>query len=194
MNIEPRLRWPSGVNREAKPVHSKFGDRSIRQSMEEIQKELGRFGAAMPSTVTIDLKLDPKTSQGFRLMSERDGDPGAAVYFSRKGTPQVLAIDRYTMPEDNLWAIARTIAALRQIERDGGPSILDRAMEGFSALPGGQRWPWSVLGVEEGCSFAEADEAYRALAKELHPDVGGSTEEFQELQEAWQEIKGRLGK
>lgn len=194
MNIEPRLRWPFGVNREAKPVHSKFGERSIRTSLEEVQKELSRFGASMPATATLDLKLDPRTAQGFRLMSERDGDNGAAVYFTRKGAQQVLAIDRYSTPEDNLWAIARTIAALRQIERDGGPSILDRAMEGFSALPGGQRWPWSVLGVEEGCGFAEAEEAYKALAKELHPDVGGSTEEFQELQEAWQEIKGRLSK
>ena len=192
MNIEPRLRWPSGVTREQKPVHSKFGDRSIRVSMDEVQRELTRFGAALPSTVTLDLKLDPRTANGFRLMAERDGDSGAAVYFSRKGVPQVLAIDRYSTPEDNLWAIARTISALRQIERDGGPSILDRAMEGFSALPGGSRWPWSVLGIDDGCSFDDAKAAYKRLAKELHPDAGGSTEEFQDLLEAWEEVKRRL--
>lgn len=44
---------------------------------------------------------------------------------------------------------------------------------------------YSILGVEKTASEADIKKAYRKLASKLHPDKGGSKEEFQKLQEAY---------
>lgn len=44
--------------------------------------------------------------------------------------------------------------------------------------------PYDVIGVARGCSDEELKAAYRAKAKELHPDTGGDEEAFKELQAA----------
>jgi hypothetical protein len=47
------------------------------------------------------------------------------------------------------------------------------------------RDPYEILGVTRGASFAEVKAAYRRACKTKHPDVGGSTEEMQELNTAY---------
>ena len=47
----------------------------------------------------------------------------------------VIACDKYHEVRLNLCAIVLTIKAIRQIERCGASSLLDRAFKGFSALP-----------------------------------------------------------
>ncbi len=42
-----------------------------------------------------------------------------------------------------------------------------------------------VLGVSHNVSQADICRAYKQLSRQLHPDKGGSTEAFQELQEAF---------
>ncbi|MEX0870004.1 MAG: J domain-containing protein [Candidatus Spechtbacterales bacterium] len=53
--------------------------------------------------------------------------------------------------------------------------------------------PYKILGVEEDASEEEINNAFRKLAKELHPDVpGGSTEKFQEIESAYRTCIGSL--
>jgi len=49
--------------------------------------------------------------------------------------------------------------------------------------------PYSVLGVSKTSSDAEIKAAYRKLAKEYHPDKGGSHEKFAEINGAYDSIK-----
>ena len=44
--------------------------------------------------------------------------------------------------------------------------------------------PWRVLGLAEGSSPAAINEARRRLAKQAHPDVGGSLESMQRINQA----------
>lgn len=45
---------------------------------------------------------------------------------------------------------------------------------GSSVDMGGERCPYKYLGVERGCSAAEAQKAYRRLAMIWHPDRRGA--------------------
>jgi DnaJ-domain-containing protein 1 len=107
-----------------------------------------------------------------------------------------MAIDRYDRVADNLAAIAATLEAMRAIERHGGAEILDRAFTGFASLPAsagqGKREWWAVFGVSANASDADIEAAYRRLAKERHPDTGGSDDAMAELNQArdeWRKSK-----
>lgn len=126
---------------------------------------------------------------GLPRSGEREpDDPGAAVYWRKgmKGQMRCMAIDRYTTVADNLAAIAATLEAMRAIERHGGAEILDRTFTGFAALPekaGGRAW-WDVLEVPSEANRETVESAFRRLARERHPDRGGSEAQMAELNEA----------
>ena len=54
---------------------------------------------------------------------------------SDQNFPHVIACDQFKEVRLNVAAIMLTIKAIRQIERCGASSLLDRAFKGFSALP-----------------------------------------------------------
>jgi len=58
-----------------------------------------------------------------------------------------------------------------------------------------RRDPYRVLGVNPGASAEELHDAYREMVKLHHPDRNGgsaeSTRRFQEIQEAYNEVRGR---
>jgi curved DNA-binding protein CbpA len=43
-----------------------------------------------------------------------------------------------------------------------------------------------ILGLGAPTTLADARKSYRALARELHPDVGGDEERFKQVAEAYQ--------
>ena len=45
--------------------------------------------------------------------------------------------------------------------------------------------PYDVLGVDSSATAEDIRNAYRVLAKEAHPDVGGTQSRFQALQKAY---------
>jgi hypothetical protein len=96
----------------------------------------------------------------------------------------VLACDKWNRPEDNLWAIAKHIDALRGQARWGVGSV-EQAFAGYAALPhrSGPD-PWEVLGVQQTATEAEVLAAFRHKARAAHPDTGGSHDAFAELSQA----------
>lgn len=120
-------------------------------------------------------------------------DNAVAVYFRRNGKELCFACDRWAHVQDNMHAISLTIEALRGIARWGTGDMMEAAFRGYAALPGvgetgGAKW-WEVLGVTINATFEQGRDAYRKKAMELHPDQGGSTEEFIKLQAAWQQFE-----
>jgi hypothetical protein len=190
------LCWPPGWRRCKSRTSAKFGksvsvkntysdgyhtskrELSIEDGTRRILGELGRMGIASHKIIiSSDLRLRndglPYSNQATSKL-----DPGVAVYWQDGSQRRCMAIDRYDRIADNLAAIAATIEAMRAIERHGGAEILDRAFTGFAALPApaAQDAPHEVLGVSENATAAEIDYAYRRLAQQCHPDVGGSHE------------------
>jgi hypothetical protein len=182
------LCWPEGWKRtpaSKRPSGSRFGDPSIYDCCQKLKKELSLLGA---KEIIISTSV-PLRRDGIPLAKPPvDGDPGAAVYFTKGGRSQCIAIDTYPRVEHNLRALALTVEAMRAIDRWGGAEILDRAFTGFAALPGRFEW-WMVLGVPRSASREIVQQAYRRLVKQHDPDLGGSHEAMAEINRAFEEAK-----
>jgi hypothetical protein len=126
--------------------------------------------------------------KGIFLSRYRPSSPEVVVSFDLNRDPITLACDTFTEAEQNLCAIAATIEDLRRAERNGVLTL--KQMLGAAALPEpmGRAW-WIVLAVDETATTAQIDAAYRTLAKEKHPDTGGSHEAMAELNVAYEQAK-----
>lgn len=164
----------------------------MQESCDFLQAELDRLGArkAVLST-NVQRRLDgvPYSNRA------QPTDPGAAVYFELKSKPISLACDKWKRVEDNVWAIAKHIEALRGQERWGVGS-LDQAFRGYMALPGlgessASEW-WKTLGVPINANPETVRSAWRLLVKKHHPDAGGDPEMFHRLQRAMERFEQQL--
>jgi len=52
--------------------------------------------------------------------------------------------------------------------------------------------PFKVLGIQKSATREEIDKAYREKAKKYHPDAGGDTWAFQQVQEAYERLIGEV--
>lgn len=140
--------------------------------------ELRRLGVeSVIISTNIELKID-----GLPYSNRRPPeDPGAAIYFQHSGRDMCFACDRWATVGENLYAIAKTIEALRGIERWGTGEMVQAAFTGFAALPAPQApeppW-WFTLGVDRGATLAACEAAYKQKAMEHHPDRGGKHDDM----------------
>lgn len=188
------LQWPAGWKRNRNPKRSQFADHSIDAATNALLEEVRRLNNMRSSwtkpdcIISTDLKL---RQDGLPYSGQRQpADQGVAVYFKFNKQDIVIACDNYTRIQDNIYAIAKTIEAMRAIERYGASDLLQRAFTGFQALPAGpaQRSWWEVLYLKEDARIEDIKSHYRQLAKEYHPDIpGGSKEKFHELQFAYEQ-------
>lgn len=169
--------------------------RSMSDAAEEVLRQLAQLGAQQVVISTnVELRND-----GLPYSNRRPPeDPGAAVYFVLRKRPCVLASDKWKRVEDNLWAIAKHIEALRGQERWGVGSV-EQAFAGYTALPApgdstAATW-YNVLGVSADCSYDDALAAYRAEAMKTHPDKpGGSHESMSRLNASWDQARQHFGR
>jgi hypothetical protein len=211
------LAWPAGwprtdhlrrehgrfsTKRQANSGYSRQQDITVAVACARVEEELGRFNAANRYHPRVDpdqtvlstnlaLRLDglPRSGQG------NPDDPGAALYFELDGKRQCIPCDAYLRVEQNIAAIAATLAALRTLERHGS-GIMERAFTGFTALPppvAGEA-PWySVLGVSPDASPDEVKKAYQRRRSMAHADKGGHDGTFDQVQKAWQQYQEQMG-
>lgn len=174
------LQWPKGRDRTKSRTQSRFSDKTIATALRPLKDELERLRAqyvVISTNVPLKANGDPYSDPG------RMPDPGAAVYFRLKDKPYVLSCDRWSGVEENLYAIAKHIEALRGMERWGVAS-LEQTFAGFkelSATAGEGEDPWMVLGMEPmggtmtgPVAECEVKARHRELARTAHPDAGGS--------------------
>jgi hypothetical protein len=180
------LRWPVGWERSAKRVQSKFNT-PLGKAMNSLTAEVGRVLGASHLVICSDLPLKADATP---RMDRDPVDPGVAVYFQRNGSPVVFACDQYDVVRDNVLAIAKTIEALRGIERWGASDAMERAFRGFAALHEPERvTPWNEILGFNALQVPALDSdliemRYKRLAQERHPDRGGDEKSMQELNRA----------
>lgn len=183
------LAWPEGWKRTPPPsrkTHSPFSttfDKARRDLLNEMRL-LGARHVVISSWLPLRNDGQPRADVARRRIE----DPGVAVYFELRGRPMVMARDAYWNIHDNVRSIGLAIEHLRGLERHGGATMMERAFEGFQALPPPtartERAWWEVLGVSERATAEEIEAAFRHRAKMAHPDQGGTTAAMQELLDA----------
>ena len=189
------LQWPLGKTRNQRPEYSRFKPGSIYSEAQDIFRQLELMGA---SQIVISSNMQYR-NDGLPYTRQNVHDTGVAVYFkSNNGDDQCIPCDSWVSLEENMRAIAKTIEAMRGIERWGGKSLMNAAFSGFKALPEAIVTPppdrphrdwWVVLGVERNADAPTVKQAYRRAQATAHPDAGGSSYDFQEVQSAYEEYK-----
>lgn len=190
------LTWPAGWPRTRHPRASRF-DTSRHRAQNMIINELERLGAkSIVISTNLELRRDglPYTKQ-----THLD-DQGVAVYFMLNGNEQCMPCDRWASIAENMQAIAKSIEALRGLDRWGAREMVDAAFRGFKALPVGaivpprvQR-PWhEVLEVSPTASPDVIRAAWKQLVLKYHPDNKntGDEQNFTEVQDAYRQSGNR---
>lgn len=193
MRREPfPLDWPEGFPRTkaGDRERSRFGVRGqvpFANARREMLAELEQL-SAVNVLLTSDL---PTRHDGLPYATSRSDDPGIAVWFllpdaRGKLHERVFPCDKWRTHAENMTAIARTVEAMRGMDRWGVGQVIERAFAGFAALPSGTVPPASVVrpwrdvlgGVWPELDMGEllvlAKSRYRKLIADAHPDAGGN--------------------
>jgi hypothetical protein len=128
---------------------------------------------------------------------------GVAVYFTVIGKDYVIAQDMFESVAANTRSVGIVVEAMVTIRRHGGGAMMAKAFDGFTALPPPSSSPpaqkrsrhWRVvLDLDDVWIDRETVEAaFRARAKECHPDAGGTNEMMTELNAARAQALREIG-
>lgn len=157
---------------------------SVGDGLDRLLGELRRLGA---SRVIVSSNLRVR-SDGlpYAQQAKRLDDPGVAVYFQLKRQSLALACDKWTSAAENMAAIAGHIEAIRAQDRYGVGS-LEQAFAGYKALPADTAADWrKVFGfpADSRPTLDQVDSAFKAAARQRHPDLGGTDIEMAHVNRA----------
>jgi hypothetical protein len=209
------LRWPDGWPKT--PAADRAPGAQFRRGgyngtlptfssgRKDVLDELEKMGVTIcVISSSVDVRVDGIPRLGVNADSRSFKEPGVALYFSLKGRPFVMAQDAYSSPGVNLRSLALALEAMRALERHGGGTMAGKAFDGFAALPppAGMKpkrpW-WQVLRYSENpedrelLSVGEVKARFNTLAKRMHPDSGGDSDDLSELTMARDEAVAELG-
>jgi hypothetical protein len=174
--------FPPNHNRRWAPFRASLSD-----TLSLLARELRMLDA---KRIVIQVALDETQirNDGFPRSTARARHPGIAIGFDSKWGPLRYATDEFTSWDDNLRGIAKSMEALRMVDRYG-VSKRGEQYTGWRAIP--QTAGGDITTREAAELFiAEHGGSYREAARRLHPDKpGGDAEMFKRLTQA----KGLVG-
>lgn len=184
--------WPrhEGRRESDRRFHGQY-ELTIARSCARLLDELRLLGVDdVIISSNLHLRLDGLPYSNQPLLGR---DPGVAVYFTLKKRKLVMATDRFATVQGNLTSLALAVAGMRQIERHGGGTMMERAFTGFVAIaPPNWKKPWRhVFGVKPDWR-GDIHTLFRQKARQRHPDAGGSDTLMAELNVAYEEAKAEL--
>jgi len=156
-----------------------------------LKEELRRIGATdIVVSTNQPLRVDGEPYAQQRNIS----DVGVAVYFMRNGKALVMAQDRFWSIIGNMRSLTISIEGLRQMERHGGATMMERAFDGFAALPAPEDC-WKILQIDQHARSGMVTrelirQAFRERAKEGHGNGGDMDRLVKARDEALEKIGG----
>lgn len=177
------------------PGYKNFGrgfalDADHTRMMRTIRYELGRLSAT-DVVMEAGFRPDQIRQDGYPYSSQSPVHPTVRLSFKAGKKSLAFTCGGHKDWVVNVYAIAKTLEALRAVERYGCTTG-GQQYAGWSQLPPGassiaaaewasvedaMRWLWRVgFGTVPSPLPMEFDAAYRAAAKKSHPDAGGTAE------------------
>jgi len=181
------LQWPEGKPRSKYHKSAAFSPKSFGMARDFLLLELSRLKAKnVVISSNIPLRQDGLPYAKFAIPA----DKGVAVYFEYEGQQMAFSCDQWDKIEHNIYAIGKTIEAIRGIERWGSGDMMRAAFQGFTALPAPMTTPvyrqwWEVLEIDRGEHPDTVKARYRTLARRYHPDNGGDADKMAQINEAY---------
>lgn len=186
------LAWPAGWPRaKSRSFNAQFRSGgqwiTVEKATNDLYWEMARLLDTKEPRFVLSTNM-PLRRDGWPMSNRVDpADPGVAVYFRFRGQDRVLACDRWTKIAQNIRAITLHIEAMRGMER-WGVGTLDQAFTGYTAIPektDGSDWRAEFgFKADTIVTRTAVENAFRALARERHPDFGGSHEAMARLNRA----------
>lgn len=206
IQIRPITKWPGTETKH--PTYSAFKV-GYKDTLAQLEKEMAAMGADASSLI-IEMRIsaDRLTLDGTRLRHDaRPEKPGIILSFNRRQSKivsgervtsmQTLSYpcDAFNTWQDNLRAITLSLESLRRVERYGVfkyDDIINRlALPSADGSVSTRESAAAFLAMHSGVAMKEIlfsptamSAAFRKAALALHPDKGGSHEEFNKLTEA----------
>lgn len=205
VRFRPIQQWPGATTRQRRRAQFSAPWSSTLNLLGRELEQLGRKNVVIQVAVTeSEIRLD-----GFPRANARPFHPGVILSLDSKYGPLSYPCDTFTTWQDNLRGIALALEALRAVDRYG---VTKRGEQytGWKQLPSGRPMP-TAMTREQAAGFIQSyadpggripgmcddlmagrmiEPYYKAAARKLHPDAGGSTEDFQRLQEAKRVLDG----
>jgi hypothetical protein len=175
------LTWPPGFPRTKLRQASRFST-TLPKALGNVQASLRLFAKESERELA-----NVVISSNVTLGADRPADSGVALWFRWDEMPICIAIDRYKTVEENLQAIHHIIEARRTELRHGTLHLVRATFTGFKALapPKGEGWRDILkLNGVNNIDSAAIEQAYKAQAREVHPDRGGSATDMAKLNAA----------
>jgi hypothetical protein len=195
----PIEKWPKEKTPSHKRVKSPFEVKYGRM-LDDLEREL-RHLSARDIVIQAYFRREDIRNDGWPRSSARPSEPGVVVSFLKRDKQEVaFPCDTFKNYESNLRAISLTLTALRAIDRYGVTQHAEQ-YKGWAKLPPAS----DRMNVKDALAFiqlytgiapttAEAlQDAYRAAARKLHPDVTGTDQQFILLGRAKQSIQDAYG-
>jgi hypothetical protein len=185
------LDWPEGYERtdpsDREPCPNGFRV-SRTEAFKNILSELDMWDGV--TDVQLDSGAEHTKQDPNRPYADATfDDPGVVVRFNKRGEDMAAVCDRWDNPRDNAQDLYYTLHKSRMDEQRG--TVTAKSEYDKYRLPSGEEDATAatppahaVLGVERGASDAEVKAAYRERIKEVHPDNGGTQEQFERVQNA----------
>lgn len=190
--IRPIERWPGDLTRDRKTSQFRADWQStcrlLSTELWHIAQEAGR-------SLQVAIRESMIRQDGLPRADLKALDhPGIILSFKHdNGSAVSMPCDTYLDWKDNVRAIALALEALRAVDRygvtksgeqyRGWMAIEPPKAEGFKTTEEAAAWLRRAAGLN-GNLEVSLDQAYRLAAAKLHPDAGGSHEEFIKLQQA----------
>lgn len=186
---KPLTYWPKPPTAERRFSPFKMLWRKVLDLLEyELRRLDARDVVIFLDVTSADIRNDGALRSGAVVRS-----PRVLLSFTGRHGPQFYPCDAFATWQDNLHAVARSLEALRMIDRYG-VSCSGEQYRGFTPLPSPQtaREEAARILARHGDGDAArilTDGEYRtavwrAASKATHPDQGGDAARFSQVQEA----------
>lgn len=193
--IKPLGLWTAPVtrNRPYCRFRSNWSD-----TLTLLDRETTKLGATLV-VLQVDVTAGEIRRDGMLRADARVHFPGVRVSFTSRHGSLTYATDRYSHWQDNIRAVALSLEALRAVDRYG-VSGSGEQYQGWTAIAAEPHTP--AMTAEQAADYLAThagngstpsdivaskearDKAYRAAARNLHPDHGGDPHQFSRLNEA----------